>query len=56
MKSSSPEWIANVVLVKKSSEKWRVCIYYTDLNKATPKDYYLLSTIDQLVDATDIIR
>lgn len=27
-------------------------LYYTDLNKATPKDYYTLPTIDQLVDAT----
>lgn len=51
-----PEWIANVVvnvvLVKKSSGKWRVCIDYTDLNRATPKDYYPLPTIDQLIDAT----
>lgn len=47
-----PEWIANVVLVKKSNGKWRVCIDYTDLNRATPKDYYPLPTIDQLIDAT----
>lgn len=47
-----PEWVSNVVLVKKSSGKWRVCIDYTDLNKATPKDYYPLPTINQLVDAT----
>lgn len=47
-----PEWISNVVFVKKSSEKWRVCIDYTDLNKATPEDYYPLPTIDQLIDAT----
>lgn len=51
MKSNS-RWISNVVLVKKSNGKWRVCIDYTDLNKATPKDYYPLPTIDQLVDAT----
>ncbi|XP_074324191.1 uncharacterized protein LOC141661112 [Apium graveolens] len=47
-----PEWISNVVLVKKTSSKWRVYIDFTDLNKATPKDYYPLPTIDQLVDAT----
>ncbi|XP_074346327.1 uncharacterized protein LOC141685100 [Apium graveolens] len=34
------EWISNVALVKKTSGKWRVCIDNTDLNKATPKDYY----------------
>ena len=35
-----PEWLANVVLVKKSTGKWRVCIDYTDLNKACPKDCF----------------
>jgi len=29
-----PEWLANVVLVKKANEKWRMCIDFTDLNKA----------------------
>ena len=33
-----PEWLANVVMVKKSNEKWRICIDYTDLNKACLKD------------------
>ena len=32
------EWLANVVLVKKSNLKWRVCIDYTNLNKACPND------------------
>lgn len=40
------------MLVKKSNGKWRVCIEYTNLNKATPKDYYPLPTMDQLIDAT----
>ena len=29
-----------------------MCIDYTDLNKACPKDSYPLPSIDQLVDAT----
>ena len=33
-----PEWLANVVMVKKSSGKWRMCVDFTDLNKACPKD------------------
>ena len=33
-----PEWLANTVMVKKKSEKWRVCVDFTDLNKACPKD------------------
>jgi len=35
-----PEWLANVVLVKKSNGKWRMCVDFTDLNKACPKDSY----------------
>ena len=33
-----PEWLANTVVVKKKSGKWRVCVDFTDLNKACPKD------------------
>jgi len=43
-------WLANVVMVKKSSGKWRMCVDYKDLNKACPKDSYPLPNIDQLVD------
>ena len=46
-----PEWLANVVMVKKPSGKWRICIYFTDLNKACPKDEFPLPRIDSLVDA-----
>nr|KYP36400.1 Transposon Ty3-I Gag-Pol polyprotein [Cajanus cajan] len=41
-------WLANVVLVKKNSGKWRMCVDYTDLNKACPKDSYPLPSIDRL--------
>ena len=47
-----PSKITNVVLMKKVNGKWRVCIDFTDLNKACPKDSYPLPLIDQLVDAT----
>ena len=46
-----PEWLANVVLVKKANGKWRMCIDLTDLNKACPKDSYLLPSIDSLVNS-----
>jgi hypothetical protein len=46
-----PEWLANVVMVKKSNGKWWMCIDFTDLNKACPKDSYPLLRIDQLVDS-----
>ena len=47
-----PEWLANMVVVKKKSGKWRVCVDFTDLNKACPKDLFPLLWINQLVDAT----
>ncbi|XP_039128919.1 uncharacterized protein LOC120265065 [Dioscorea cayenensis subsp. rotundata] len=47
-----PEWLANVVMVKKSNRKWRVCVDFTNLNKACPKVSYTLPRIDKLVDET----
>ena len=47
-----PDWVANVVLVKKPNGTWRMCVDYTDLNKACPKDSYPLPKIDSLVDST----
>ena len=47
-----PDWLANVVMVKKAIGKWRMCVDFTDLNKAFPKDSYPLPRIDQLVDST----
>ena len=45
-----PEWLANVVVVPKKGGKWRVCVDYTDLNEACPKDSFPLPRIDQIVD------
>lgn len=36
---SYPNWLVNVVLVKKHSGKWRMCIDYTDLNETCPNGY-----------------
>ena len=47
-----PNWLANVVMVKKASGKWRMCVDFTDLNKACPKDNYPLPWVDVLVDST----
>ena len=46
------KWLANVVVVPKKGNKWRVCVDYTDLNDACPKDSFPLPCIDQIVDAS----
>ena len=47
-----PEWLANVILVKKANGKWRLCIDFTDVNRACPKDSFPLPRIDLIVEAT----
>jgi hypothetical protein len=47
-----PTWLSNVVMVQKKNGKWRMCIDFTDLNKAWPKDNFPLSRIDKIVDST----
>ncbi|KAK7376327.1 hypothetical protein VNO78_34793 [Psophocarpus tetragonolobus] len=42
--------LANVIMMKKYNGKWRMCIDYTDLNKACAKDAYPLPNINELVD------
>ena len=41
-----PKWLANTVVVKKKNGKWRVCVDFTDLNKACPKDPFSIPQID----------
>ena len=45
------DWLTNVVMVKKVSKKWRMCVDFTNLNKACPKDSYPLPLVDVLVDS-----
>ena len=47
-----PEWLANIVVVRKKNGKWKVCVDFTDLNRACTKDSFPMPKIDQLVDAT----
>jgi hypothetical protein len=51
-KVTYPEWLVNTVMVKKANGKCRMCIDFTDVNKACPKDEFPLPRIDSLVDAT----
>ena len=46
-----PEWLANIVLIKKANDKWQLCIDFTDVNRACSKDNFPLPHIDLIVDA-----
>ena len=48
-----PEWLANTVVVRKKNGKWWVCVDFTDLNKACPKDPVPMPRINRLVDSTE---
>ena len=37
-----PEWLANTVVVKKKTRKWRVYVDFSKMNKACPKDPFLM--------------
>jgi hypothetical protein len=47
-----PEWLANanpILVRKKNTNQWRMCVDYTDLNKHYPKDPFGLPPIDQVI-------
>jgi hypothetical protein len=46
-----PTWLANVFMVQKKSGNWRMCVDFTSLNKACPKDNFPLPRIDKIVDS-----
>jgi hypothetical protein len=43
-------WVANVVMVPKKNGNMRMCIDFTELNKACPKESYPLPRIDIIID------
>lgn len=47
------EWLANMVMVKKANGKWKMCVDFTNLNKAFPNESFPLTRIDLLVDSTN---
>jgi len=47
---SDSRWVSPLVIVPKNNGKWRVCIHYRELNKATLKAHFPLPFIDQVLD------
>nr|GEW99420.1 reverse transcriptase domain-containing protein [Tanacetum cinerariifolium] len=45
------DWLSNPVMVKKHDGSWRLCVNFTDLNKAYPRDCYPLPEIDWKVES-----
>jgi hypothetical protein len=47
-----PRWLENLVLVQKKNKTWQMCIEYTNLNSACPKEEFVLPRINQIIDST----
>ena len=45
-----PQWLSNMVPVKKKNGKIRCCVDFRDLNKVCPKDEFPLPNMDLLID------
>jgi hypothetical protein len=45
------EWISSIVPVQKKDGRWRVCVDFRDLNRATPKDEYPMHIAETLINA-----
>ena len=45
------EWISSVVPVQNKDGRWRVCVDFRDLNRATPKDEYPMHVAETLINA-----
>jgi hypothetical protein len=46
-----PQWLDNVVMVRKKNRKWRMCTDFTNLNKCCLKDDFPFAKIDQIIDS-----
>lgn len=47
---SDSQWVSPLVVIPKKNGKWRICVDYRELNKATQKDRFPLPFIDQVLD------
>ncbi|GJR43955.1 reverse transcriptase domain-containing protein [Tanacetum coccineum] len=56
LRVKNPMCVANPGMVKKSDRGWRMCVDFTNINKACPKDCYPLSKIDSNVESLSGFR
>ncbi|GJT78431.1 hypothetical protein Tco_1045156 [Tanacetum coccineum] len=49
-------WMSNPVMVKKDDGRWKLCVDFTDINKACPKDHHPLPAIDQKVEILSMFQ
>jgi hypothetical protein len=47
---SDSKWVSPLVIVPKKNGKWRICVEFQELNKATYRDYFPFPFIDQVLD------
>ena len=47
------QWLANIVQVMKKNGKLIICVDFRDLNATTPKDIYVMSIADMLIDSIE---
>lgn len=48
---TNPQWLSNVMMVMNENGKWRICVYFSDLNKACPTNHFPIPRIDSPVDS-----
>lgn len=53
---SDSQWISPLVVVPKKNGKWRICVYYRELNKATEKDHFPLPFVYQVMSPSIATR
>ncbi|GJR00157.1 reverse transcriptase domain-containing protein [Tanacetum coccineum] len=49
-------WMSNPIMVKKDDGRWKLCVDFTDINKACPKDHHPLPAIDQKVEILSMFQ
>lgn len=47
---SDSKWVSPLIIVPKKNGKWRVCVDFRELNRATLRYYFPLPFIDQVLD------